>query len=443
MVLVAISALPLLLILVYRYPILIFYAFPLVSLVEVFFPYYPFRVGGFRLLPMDSVYFSTIAYLGIAVLRKPRTVAAVLKENTFLSVFLGLVALYGVLYLSVYGQSAVGEARKFYGVFLFPLLALMVVKKPEDLRRLVKVVILSAVFLAIVLLGRAAMVGSIVRVMNSEGTLIIALAAFALAVHRVHRIIVIHSTADQILLFVFAALTIGSGQRSVWLAVGFGLMTALWLHRGRPMLLAKFGVLALWLVIASGAAMFYFPDIGTRLGEKFAGIIDPYADKTGSWRIEGWQQQLSGLRGAKLLFGEGLGGYYSWQIGTNEVKASPHNAFVQVILKFGLFGLVLYCLLALQFFRKVSAIRKQLPRGPMRAYIEMGILTFGAGHGYMLGYAFEPIMLIFFAVGLTAARLCLEDFQTARAFRTRAVRADPEIDLRRFDRQRVPEAYSS
>ncbi|MEX0801935.1 MAG: O-antigen ligase family protein [Candidatus Binatia bacterium] len=442
MLLVAISALPLLVMVFYRYPQLLLWSFPLVSLVEVFFPFYPFRVGSISLLPLDSVYFFTISYLGISVLRNPRRVAAVLNENIFLTCFLGIVALYAVLYLPVFGQSAVGEARKFFGVFLFPLFALMVVRKPEDLHRLIQVVIVTATLAAVTLLVRAAMQGSIVRVLNAEGTLIIALAAFAMAVHRVHRIIVIHPTADCVLLFLFVALAIGSGQRSVWLAVGSGLMTAVWLHRGRPVFVIKTAMLALWLLMASGAALVYFPEAGARLGEKFAGIIDPYSDRNASWRIEGWQQQLSELRGAKLIFGEGLGGYYGWQSGSYEVEASPHNAYVQLILKFGLFGLTVYGLLVLQFFRNALSIRKKVPRGPIRAYLEMGILNFGAAHGYMMGYSFEPVMLMFFAVATCAAKLCHVSFQTSRLLEARAVRNDPGIAPQRFPPQRGPEAVA-
>src|SRR5262245_61050328 len=124
--LIAISVLFLLIMFVYRYPMLVLWAFPVISLVEVFFPFNPFRVGSFSLLPMDSVYFLTIAYLGISILRYPKRVTGVLKENIFLTGFLALVAFYVVIYTPIYGQSAIGEARKLYAFFLVPLLALIV-----------------------------------------------------------------------------------------------------------------------------------------------------------------------------------------------------------------------------------------------------------------------------------------------------------------------------
>ena len=59
------------------------------------------------------------------------------------------------------------------------LLALVSIKTAEDLRRFIQVVILSAVLTVVYDLALAAMHGTILRVINSECTLIIAFAAFA------------------------------------------------------------------------------------------------------------------------------------------------------------------------------------------------------------------------------------------------------------------------
>jgi hypothetical protein len=74
-------------------------------------------------------------------------------------------------------------------------------------------------------------------------------------------------------------------------------------------------------------------------------------------------------------------------------------------LKLGVFGLAIYSLLAFEFFRRAAVFRKTLSPGPMKAYLDMGILNFGAGHGYMLGYGIAPVMLVFFAVAVCAIEL--------------------------------------
>jgi O-Antigen ligase len=443
MLLVVISILPLFVMLFYRHPMLLLYAFPLVSLVEVFFPFYPFRLGRFSLLPFDPLYFLMVAYLGISALRYPRRVGSVLKDNIFLTLFLGIVAIYVVIYLPVHGQSAVGEARKFYGFFVFPLFASMVIKKPVHLHRLLQVVIIVAGLVAAVSLGVAAVRGSVVRVLNAEATLILALAAFAMFIQRMYRLKVIHPTADRILLCLFATLALASGQRSVWLAIGFGSILLLWLYRNLRAFMVKISVVAFAVLLTSGTALVYFPRVGERLADKFAGIVDPYSDKTASFRISGWRAQLGNVFEANPLFGEGLGGYYSWMKGRYEVKYSPHNAYVQIMVKFGLVGLMVYALVAFKFFQKMMAFRKKLGPGPMRARLETSILGFGAAHGYMLGYGFEPIMLIFLALGMSAAKLCQESFQTDRVLRERAVPNEPRIASERFPPRRVPDAVRS
>src|SRR5262245_21754899 len=122
MFVVAISTLPFLIMFVCRYPMLLLCGFPVSEIVGVFAES-SLRTGGIDFLPMDPVNFFAFAYLAVSVLRYPRKVKAMLKENIFLTAFLALVALYVVIYTPNHGQSAIGEARKTYAVFLFPLLA--------------------------------------------------------------------------------------------------------------------------------------------------------------------------------------------------------------------------------------------------------------------------------------------------------------------------------
>jgi O-Antigen ligase len=360
-----------------------------------------------ELLPMDPVYFFTILHLGLyAVLHRHRFMS-LLKKNPFLSLFLAVVALYVVIYTPNFGKSAIGEARKFYFMFLFPLLALVVIRTPEQLRRFVHVVILSATGAAVFALALAAKQGGILRVVNSECTLIIAFAAFAMMIHRIHWMVVFHPIVDRLLLFLFTALTIGSGQRSVWLAVGLGSLLVLLIHSGRRALMGKIALVGLALVISLGTAFVYFPEAGVRLGEKFAGIINPLSDGTASWRIEGWRDQLERLKSSgSVLFGQGFGGYYYyWDDQGALVSASPHNGYIQLVLKLGLFGLAIYTLLVFEFFRRALVFRKRLPPGPLRAYLDIGMLNFGAGHAFMLGYGIVSSILVFFSVTVCAIKL--------------------------------------
>src|SRR5262249_57811728 len=107
------------------------------------------------------------------------------------------------------------------------------------------------------------------------------------------------------------------------------------------------------------------------------------------------------------LFGEGFGGYYYWRdpdLG-DAVTVVPHNAYVQMILKLGLFGLCIYVLLVGQFFWAALKAKSKLSPGPRRAYVEMGLLNFGAAHAYFMGYGMDMSSLIFVALAMVAAQL--------------------------------------
>jgi O-antigen ligase len=122
--------------------------------------------------------------------------------------------------------------------------------------------------------------------------------------------------------------------------------------------------------------------------------------------MRGWQWQLDRLkRKNQWLFGEGLGGYYRWRTKTGEERVTPHNGYVQMVLKFGLFGLGVYVLLAGKFFLVALKARSKLLPGPRRAYVEIGILNFGAAHAYFMGYGMDMSILIFVALAMVAVQL--------------------------------------
>ena len=111
-------------------------------------------------------------------------------------------------------------------------------------------------------------------------------------------------------------------------------------------------------VIGIGIAL--FPETGARFGSAFEGILNPQEDDNASWRIEGWQFHLDRVsQDGNLLFGEGLGTYYGRDQYGN-IRPTPHSAYIELILKFGLFGLALYGLLVFKFIRNAMAVRKTL-----------------------------------------------------------------------------------
>ena len=409
-------------------------SFLVIGLFQIFFPSYSIRTGPFRWLPLDVVYLPMILKIARYGLKHPRSMAKLIRENFFLIAFLVMVALYVILYTPIYGHSAIGEARKYYFIFLCPLVALVSIKSPEDFRRLFLVLVVVAFITALVALAKLGMQGTILRVLSQEATLTLALVAFAMLVHRIYKIVIVSPLVDRVLLLLFSLIVLASGQRSCWLAVGFGLMLTLWLYRYRAILFSKMVIFGLLGIMAITSAMIMLPEARSRLIEKFSGIVDPYEDKTASWRIRGWEAQLLTVK-QNLFFGEGVGNYY----GGLFKMGNPHNAYMQMALKFGLFGLILYSLLVIQFFRKTLRVRRKLRTGPMKAYIELGILTFGATHAYMFGYGFHPFALVFFGVGISAASLSQQALRRSELSRIPPLSGALKTRPRRFPLHRSPE----
>jgi hypothetical protein len=406
MLVVAFSLMPVLVMLFYRHPMFLLYLFLITNeIFEVFDPDYSFRTGGFFLLPTDAVYFFTITTLGLCALLRPGKTAAALKENIFLTMFLAVVVIYVVLYTPVYGQRAIGEARKLYFIFLIPLLAAVAIKTPADLRRFLVTIVWVSAGLAIIGFGKAVATGTIIRPNSAHVALSLALAAFLMLIHRINRIVLVGPILDKVLLWLFFAAAITAGHRTVWLAIGSGLLLAFWLYGRKQAVIAKLLLVVFTTIAAMGMGIALFPETGARLGTYFQGILDPQADSNASWRIEGWERNLNRLtQDGNLLFGEGFGTYYGR--GYEDVLLpSPHSGYIELMLKFGLSGLLLYSLLVFKFLRKALAARKKLGPGPMRAWLETSILIFCAAHAFSSGYSFDPMMLIFFAVGNSAQRL--------------------------------------
>jgi O-antigen ligase len=366
-------------------------------------------IGPILLLPMDIPYFFTLACLLISAVLQPREMARVFKASPFLTLFLFMVIASVVIDTSQYGKMAIGEARKVYFYFFFPILAAISIRTFADLHRLLLAVFFVAVSVSILgyllLFMGPAVVRSTMRPISAGGALILLFTIFAVLVAHANNMAIANWTVDNAMAGLFLPLIIIAHHRTVFVAAALGLFLMVGLHRHKVLLVLKAALTFIIVLAVICVAFTKTPAFKRMFVKAIAGIADPYSDQTGSWRIEGWRQQLTPLSASELLFGKGLGSYYRWYNGTQEVTAVPHNAYVTLVLKFGLLGLAVYGLFACAFFRRMFAIRKALPPGPPRAYVEMSLLNVGGAHAVMIGYDFSAMVLVFFAIGITAAGL--------------------------------------
>jgi O-antigen ligase len=219
---------------------------------------------------------------------------------------------------------------------------------------------------------------------------------------------------DSAILLLSLSLIIMAKHRSVFLGAALGICLLCILYRDSIVFISKAVMFSAVILAIFGLTIISVPELDQSFIKPLSAIISPASDNTASWRMRGWQQQWERLVRTNLLFGEGLGSYYNWKdrkTGTQD-KIEPHNAYIQMIMKFGLFGLLVYGLLVYEFFRLTLAARKRLSPGPLRAYVEMGIVNFGAAHAYMMGYGINPIVLVFYALGMGAVRLSASVLQS-------------------------------
>jgi O-antigen ligase len=367
------------------------------------------QLGVVLLLPMDIPYFFTLTYLLIVAVTRPHEIRKILKDYPFLVVFILMMIASIVIYTPEYGKTAIGEARKSFFCFFFPVLAVTAIKTFTNLHRLLLGVLLlaagvSALGYLLLFIGPS-IIRSSLRPISANGALILLFTIFSILIAHANKLVIASKTIDNVMVGLFIPLVIIPHHRTVFLAGILGLFLLFELHQRKVFFVLKAATTSVILLAGICIAFTSVPKFERTLMKALAGIANPSADHTASWRMEGWRQQLVPLSESELLFGKGLGSYYSWDYQNQEVTVGPHNAYVEIVLKFGVLGLAVYALLALSFLRRMFAARKKLPPGPARAYIEMGIANFGAAHAIMTGYDLSLIALIFYAIGITAVRL--------------------------------------
>jgi O-antigen ligase len=383
------------------------------------------QLGTVQLEPMDIPYFLTGTYLLTTAAMRPHEIKRVIKDYPFLVLFIITVIGSVVIYTPEYGKMAIGEARRSFFYFFFPVLTVISVKTFADLHRLLLAVFFLAVGVSVLgyllLFMGPSIVRSSLRPISANGALILLFTILSVLIAHTNNLVIASKTIDSVMIGLFLPLVIISHHRTVFLAATLSLCILFGLHRRKVLFVIKASATLVILLALICVAFIMVPRFENIFMKALAGMADPHSDATASWRMEGWQKQLTALSERQVFLGQGLGSYYNWDMGnwqySNEkIKVGPHNAYVEIVLKLGLVGLAVYVLLAFSFFRRMLVARKKLLPGPARAYVEMSLVTFAAAHACMSGYGFSLIIFIFYAIGITAFRL-LQDGREVTAQR--------------------------
>ena len=222
------------------------------------------------------------------------------------------------------------------------------------------------------------------RPLSAGGALIFLFTIFSVLIAHTKNLVIANKTIDYVMVGVFLPLVVIPHHRTVFLAAILGLFLLFELHRRKVLFVIKAGIKSAILFAVICVAFITAPKFEHIFMKALAGIADPHSDDYGVVANGRMAKAVSRTFREASTVGEGggqlfqLGPWGTGSIVAQRVKVGPHNAYVEIVLKFGLLGLAIYVLLAFSFFRRMFVARKKLPPGPARAYIEMSIVNFGA-----------------------------------------------------------------
>ena len=337
------------------------------------------------------------------------------KQNSLgLSIYIILFAIW--LFFEIlrnineYGRSAPGEFRYRYFILISPLYISLFFSSIEERKRLLKVLIFFSIFFTLAcipIIGtlKGWSIGAQSRFLPSSISLGLMYGLAALFLSKKYGLLKLSNIYLWIISIPVGLLILIDSHRSVWLAL-FALLLSLIAFRE-----FRFGKVLSWsipsiliLLIIWVTVSLFGLNVVEYLTARGAAFFNPQEDPTAMWRIAIWRAQLERFLEYPVL-GEGFGGY--WQVYVPELKVnidvSPHNLYLQTLVKIGIIGLLAYIAIIFKAFHHLKRWIEVHRKG---YYPEFGIVMLGsailiASHTYYVSYAFEYYTWLF--VGLSVA----------------------------------------
>lgn len=366
-----------------------------------------FGLVGFGIRPMDIVLLGMLGAVTLA-----QFIGNAGRSGTGLKriavVFAIWVAFEVARNIPQYGLSAPGEFRFSYLILALPIYVGLHFPTAEMRVRLLKVLIGCSLLFPITmvpLLGalNAGIVGVEGRFFPATISLGIALGVLALGIAHRHGIVRLKLPLLWMISLLAGAILVSDGHRSVWIFVGASLLFLIarkevgWktVAAGGALLVTAYGILALGFP----SVIRHFLDF---LGERLLAFLSPEQDPTARWRLALWYSALETIARSPFL-GEGFGGYWAFVTpGLGVVTQSPHNLYIQALVKIGLIGLFIYLVLIVKTYRQfIQTLVRQPAQSHQVAFLTIGSMTLVASHLYFVAYAFD--LYSGFYIGLAVA----------------------------------------
>jgi len=320
--------------------------------------------------------------------------------------------------IGIYGLSAPGEFRYRYLILSAPLYIAFFFSSAERRRKLIKLLIASSLFFPIMcvpIIGQLKgwSIGPDARFLPATISLGLLYGLLALGLAKKYRIIKIKEILHWFIIVAVGLMIIIDSHRSVWLAVFAAGGTLFWIKeinfskRMNRTLLTVFSI----IIILTLTNQILILKTKTNLVDYTTGRtsdlvkIDESHNNTVTWRVTQWKTQMTKYYASPII-GEGFGSYWGLSGVRGDIGVSPHNLYIQTLVKLGTVGMLLYIIIIFKIFIKVkrTITKYKIKDDPEMPMLILGIVVLIASHVFYIAYAFEYYSLLFIGLGVASLK---------------------------------------
>ncbi|MGV7222801.1 MAG: O-antigen ligase family protein [Nitrospinales bacterium] len=320
--------------------------------------------------------------------------------------------------IGLYGLSAPGEFRYHYLILALPLYIAVFFDSKKIRIRLYNITIAACFFipfLFIPILGelKGWLIGPTSRFFSSSISLGILYGILGSALGSKYGIIKAPKMLTWLMSSAAVLIIIFDTHRSVWFTAAVVLFILVWFKEiqvKRSLKNSPFYAVAIVCVLFTASAVItsvmevgLFEFIAERGGDIFK--IDESYNTTMSWRVAKWKIQVQRFYTSPVA-GLGFGAYWGISGLDGDVGISPHNLYIQILVKLGIIGIALYMMIIVSIFRNIRKGIKILKqrKDPEVAILITGVIVLLASHTFYIVYSLEDYSLIFIGLSIAVLR---------------------------------------
>ena len=376
---------------------------------------------GYRIRIQDVVLVSMLGAVFLKALFRGKRLF--LRKNISLFVYIILfgfwISFEIVRNIGIYGLSAPGEFRYRYLILSAPLYIAFFFSSAEQRKKLLKLLIASSLFFPIMcvpIIGQLKgwSIGPKARLLSSSISLGLLYGFLALGLGKKYKIIKINEILYWFVIVAAGLMIIIDSHRSVWIATLAVGGTLFWIKeinfskRMNHTLLTIFSI----IIILTLTNQILILKAKTNIVDYITGRasdlvkIDESYNNTAAWRVAQWKAQMANFYDSPII-GEGFGSYWGLSEITGDLGVSPHNLYIQTLVKLGTVGLLLYIIIIFKIFIKFkrTMTKYKFNADPEMPMLILGMVVLIASHVFYIAYSFEYYSLLFIGLGIA----CLQD----------------------------------